>query len=209
MAKEHKREELYARANLETATARLHEDIYDRDKQGEVNKYKSIIEGIETRKARGATIRARVKWKKVGDKCSGEFFKSVRPRNTQAIVSELRDNQGRSFTKRKDLEEICLDFYKKIYKHKEILEGAMNEVLDGLPATFTCDMNETLSKDITEKELLAAVLLMAKGKTLGYDRIPIKFFQKLWSTVGNDFRHILLKGIKEGALHEGGHEGAQ
>lgn len=31
MAKEHKREELYVRANLETATARLHEDIYNRD----------------------------------------------------------------------------------------------------------------------------------------------------------------------------------
>lgn len=75
-AKEHKREELYARANLESATARLHEDIYNEDKQGEVNKYKNIIEGIETRKARGATIRARVKWQKVGDKCSGDFFQA-------------------------------------------------------------------------------------------------------------------------------------
>lgn len=59
-AKEYKKEELYARANLETTIARLHEDIYNEDKQGEVNKYKSIIKGIETRKARGATINARV-----------------------------------------------------------------------------------------------------------------------------------------------------
>lgn len=36
--------ELYARVNLETATARLHEDIYNEVKQGEVNKYKYIIE---------------------------------------------------------------------------------------------------------------------------------------------------------------------
>lgn len=78
MAKKHKREELYARANLETATARLHEDSYNEDKQREVNKYKNIIEGIEDRKARGAKIRARIKWQKVGDKCSGDFFKSVR-----------------------------------------------------------------------------------------------------------------------------------
>lgn len=53
MVKEHKREELYARANLETTTAKLHEDIYDINKQGEVNKYKSIIEGIEIRKEKG------------------------------------------------------------------------------------------------------------------------------------------------------------
>ena len=78
-------------------------------KQGEVNKYKYIIEGIEDRKARRATIRARVKWQKVGDKCSGEFFKAVRQKNTQAIISELRDNQGRIFTRREDLEAICMD----------------------------------------------------------------------------------------------------
>ena len=88
-AKEHRREELNARANLETAIARLHDDIYDEGKQGEVNKYKGIIEGIEDRKARGATIRARVKWQKVGDKCTGEFFKSVRQKNAHAVISEL------------------------------------------------------------------------------------------------------------------------
>ena len=164
MAKKHKREELYARANLETATARLHEDIYDLDKQSEVNKYKNIIEGIETRNARGATLRARVKWQGIGDKCSVEFCKLVRPRNTQAIISELRDNQGRSFTKNEDLEEICLDFYKNLYKHKGILEGALNEVFEGLPATFTCKMNDALAKDITERELSTAVISMQKEK---------------------------------------------
>ena len=62
MAKEYKKEELYTRANLETTTARMHEDSYNEDKQREVNKYKGIIEGIEERKARVTTIRARVKW---------------------------------------------------------------------------------------------------------------------------------------------------
>ena len=60
--KEQKMEELYARANLETAIARLHEDIHNEVKQEEVNKYRGIMEGIEDRKARGATIRAMVKW---------------------------------------------------------------------------------------------------------------------------------------------------
>lgn len=43
----------------------------------------------------------------------------------------------------------------------------MNEVLEGLPATFTCGMNVTLSKDITERKLSAAILSMAKGKPRG------------------------------------------
>ena len=120
MAKKHKREELYATTNLETTIARLYEDIYNKEKQGEVNKYKSIIKGIETREARGATIRARVKWQKVEDKCFGIFFESLKQRNAQAVIAELRNNQGRSFIKKEDLDVIYPNFYKNLYKHKKI-----------------------------------------------------------------------------------------
>ena len=88
------------------------------------------MEEIETRKARGATIRARVKWQQVGDKCSAEFFKSVRQKNSQSIISELRDEHGRCFTRKEDLDKICLDFYSNLYKHKEILEEAFEVVAE-------------------------------------------------------------------------------
>ena len=45
-------------------------------------------------------VRSRVKWQKVGNKCTAEFFKSVRQKNSQAVISELKDNNGRLFTKR-------------------------------------------------------------------------------------------------------------
>ena len=54
----------------------------------------------------------------------------------------------------------------------------MNEVLEGLPATFMYDINQSLSKDITEWELSAAVLSMAKRKALGHDGVPIEFFSE-------------------------------
>lgn len=58
-------------------------------------------------------------------------------------------------------------------------------------------------RDITERELTAAFLSMAKGKAPGHNGFPIEFFQKLWPTVGHNFYRMLLKGIAEGALHEG------
>ena len=79
----------------------------------------------------------------------------------------------------------------------------MNEVLEGLPATFTCDMNGILSKNITEKKLSTTVFSMEKRKTLGYDGVPIEFFQNPWSTVGNDFHRMLLNGFENGTLHKG------
>ena len=60
-AKEFRKVELDARAKLEMTIVSFHEDIYNIDKQGEVSRLNNILEKLETRKARGATIRARVK----------------------------------------------------------------------------------------------------------------------------------------------------
>lgn len=102
--------------------------MYDVDKQGEVNRLKKDLDEIETRKARGAAIRSKVKWQQMGDRCSAEFFKSVRQKNAQSVISELKDNQRRIFTIRKDIEQICVDFNQALYKHKEISEEALEEV---------------------------------------------------------------------------------
>lgn len=48
-----------------------------------------------------------------------------------------------------------------------MLGVALREVLEGLPATFTCEMNEALSRDITKKELSFAIIAMAKRESPG------------------------------------------
>ena len=49
IARGNKREELDIRANLEITIANLHEDIYNANKQGEVNVLRQVLDGIETK----------------------------------------------------------------------------------------------------------------------------------------------------------------
>lgn len=44
---------------------------------------------------------------------------------------------------------------------------------------------------------------MAKGKTPGYDEIPIEFFQQLWLALDYDCNRMVIRGIEEMAFHEG------
>lgn len=64
-----------------------------------------------------------------------QILSTIRQKNSQAIILDLRDNQGRSFTK-EDLGKICLEFYQDLYKYKAISGEAMQEVLEGLLAIF-------------------------------------------------------------------------
>ena len=50
--------------------ALLHEDTHDPVKQRDVSRSSMAMDEIENRKARGATIRAKIKWQVVGNKCS-------------------------------------------------------------------------------------------------------------------------------------------
>lgn len=84
------------------------------------------------------------------------FFKSMRQKNAQA------DNHGRNFIKNEDLGKIYLDFFKNLYHYKKKSEVALREVLESLPTSFTFDMNESLSRDITKNALFVAILSMAK-----------------------------------------------
>ena len=81
-AREVRRLELDTKAKLGIATAKLHKDPYNISRQGKVSHLQDKIDDIKTHRARGAAIRARIKWQKVGDKCTAEFFKSVRQKNS-------------------------------------------------------------------------------------------------------------------------------
>ena len=95
-----------------------------------------------------------------------------------------------------------LRLYKNLYGHKEVSEEAIIEVFVEFQAIFIEEMNASLTKEITERELGGVVRDMAKGKALDHDGISIEFFQRLWSIVGQDFLQMVLRSIKRGELHE-------
>lgn len=50
--------------------------------------FKMEHEEVETRKARGANIRFRVKWNIPGNKCSTKFFKSAKKKKSMTIITK-------------------------------------------------------------------------------------------------------------------------
>ena len=198
-----RRLELDTNAKLGIATAKFYKDPYNITRQEEVNHLQDKIDGMETHRARGATIRTKIKWQKVGDKCTAEFFKSVRQKKSQAVISSLKDKHGRTFTNRVDFDSICHDFHEDLYKYREVSEEALKEVFEGFPVIFTDVMNVTLTQDITGKKLVSVLTAMAKGKAPGHDKIPMEFFKHLWHTIGRDYHQMIIGGIDAKTLYAG------
>lgn len=128
-AKELKILELDTKAKLEITITSLYEDPYNIGKQGEVSLLQNTIDGIVTNKARGVVIHIRVIWQKLDDKCTTYFFKSIKQKYPQAVISLFKDKYGKTFTNRNELDMICHDFYEDLYKHKEYRKEPLKRYL--------------------------------------------------------------------------------
>lgn len=121
--------ELDTKAKLEITITSLYEDPYNIDKQGEVSLLQNTIDGIVTNKARGVVIHIRVIWQKLDDKCTAYFFKSIKQKYPQAVISLFKDKYDKTFTNRNELDMICHDFYEDLYKHKEYRKEPLKRYL--------------------------------------------------------------------------------
>lgn len=102
-----------------------------------------------------------------------------------------------------DLEEICLEFYKDLYKGQPTLEEALMEVFEGLPVAFTEDMNEELTKPFSSMEFFKAIEGMTDGKAPGHEGIPAEFFFKCWKFIGDEFTDMIIQALDRGEFHQG------
>lgn len=80
----------------------------------------------------------------------------VRQKNFTIIISKLKVCHGMVFTMREDFDKICHDFNKSLYKHKDVSEETLRDVFYSFLVIFTTTMNESLTREITPKELGAA-----------------------------------------------------
>lgn len=70
-------------------------------------------------------------------------------------------------------------FYKELYKGKDILKAATEEVFDGFNLTFMKAMNDTYSKEVTENELSRAVQALAHGELHGMMDCYLSYLETL------------------------------
>lgn len=112
---EFKKEEMEIKEELEVITKQLHYDMHNIGIQGGMSYLGDKLRGVDKGNAKGATIRSKMQWKQVGDKCSKKFFQAIPRKNSNSVIMEIRNRRGEAMTKGKDLENVYLDFYSRLY----------------------------------------------------------------------------------------------
>lgn len=89
-----------------------------------------------------------------------------------------------------ELEQMAVLFYENLYASEGVI--CMEVVLSHVPCKVTREMNDMMSKPITEGEVKSALFQMFPTKAPGPDGFPAHFFQKYWHLCGEEVTKIVI-----------------
>ena len=187
-------EELGLRQVVADATAELHNEPEDELLQERLGEAGEKLKLVEQRQAEGQRIRSRVKWKRVGDACTAEFFRASKAHSGASNITSLEDEDGSLHSDQQGLERICTEFYTKLYTANPgsaEQADAATQALATMSDRLSEDMKVSLRAPMTMEELSKALSEMANGKAPGPDGVLTEFFKEYWDTIKADYLEMI------------------
>ena len=101
-----------------------------------INNLQGELYSLECKQARGAIIRANVRWDLEGEKCSKSSFRILERQNMQnQTISELYtdDKKSKFSSNPEDILKSAKKIYENLYTRKKVSKSATNELLNKIP----------------------------------------------------------------------------
>ncbi|KAH1121280.1 hypothetical protein J1N35_004440 [Gossypium stocksii] len=125
--------------------------------------------------------KSRCEWLKLGDRNTSYFYRRTIQRRKFNKITALRDADGDWVFDPDMLKSEVVNFFQNLYgEDPSQLENLPHSVF---PSLSSEDVN-FLGRNVTNKEIKAALFDMAPFKTLGSDGFQAGFFQNQWDNVG-------------------------
>lgn len=164
----------------------------------EIDRIKRQLDNELDKQAKGAAIRARVRWIEEGEKSTKYFFNLEKRKSRQKTITRIYNSQGNIVTDNRSILQEEQKFYKKIYtssipkeqSQKENIIDFMDTHPDQLPQLSELE-KASCEGVFTEKELSEALKSTHNNKSPGLDGIPADFYKVFWK----DLKQHLLEAF--------------
>ena len=199
-----KNESLLKRQELEKIDEECILNPSDTSLQNRKCKLQTELEILELEKARGAQIRAKIKWIEQGEKGTKFFLNLERKRQQQNSIISLVNENGENLTNENDIMHEIKKYYETLYtendQHDIFTEHSLLFITNLEIPQITEQDRTYCEEEITEKELHAAILSSRTGSSPGGDGIPIEFYKHFWGEIKDILLEVMRYSEQVGVL---------
>ena len=145
-----------------------------------INNLQDEIYSLESKQARGAKIRANIRWDLEGEKCSKNLFQILERQNMQdQTISELNsdDKKSKYSYNPKDKLKSAKKNYENLFTRESVSESAINELLNKIPINkkISNEHFNLFEAEISLNEIIEAINSQKNNKSPGNDGLTAEF----------------------------------
>ena len=163
-----------------------------------VRELNSEINVLLDREARMWVQRSRIQQASQGDKNTKYFHSKATKRNRKNQICGIRDEQDSQRVGQEEISRIVTGYQQKLFTSTELDPPSI--VLQHVPQVITEEMNQTLTCEFREEEVIVALKQMAPMKAPGPDGMLPLFFQHFQNIVDTDVTSSILSWLNTSIL---------
>lgn len=181
--------------------ARLLSGVVNSETENKVRKLSAELDEILYREEIMWKQRSRVTWLKEGYKNTNFFHRQATWRQKKNTISKLKDESGVWVDDMDGMKNMATDFFLSLYS--EDLTVRPDLLLNFVQSRVTEDMNASLVKEFTDKEIADAMFQIGPLKAPGPNGFLARFFQKNRSIVKEDVIKAVRIFFETGVMPKG------
>lgn len=141
--------------------------------------------------------KARMNWSVHGELNTRSFHASVLHRRRKAKIQQLRDKARRWCTEDREIQQMALEFYEKLYKEDANVSW---DESSWLFPKLKQNCIWWLNREVTDYDVKSVISKFGAHKAPGSDGIPASFIQKYWAWVGQPITVFVLNVFRTGQV---------
>ena len=196
--------EISLQSQLQELDHLIKNDVNNTRLQSEILQVKQQLEVIHTEKARGAQVRARVKWIEEGEKNSKYFLTLEKTRSKKNVMTSIKNGRGETLTNQEDVLREQVNFYSTLYSQStetNDFKEAIGEFMQNSPhPSLEADEAKSCEGLISVTEAGCALKMMKNGSSPGSDGLTIEFMKFFWSKLKSIVTNSFNSSFEAGEL---------
>lgn len=121
-------------------------------------------------------------WLKEGGKNTTFFHNSVKVRRIHNKVLMLQDDDGTTFFSEGSKGHLAAEYFTELFMSSNPHD--LESLFDGFEGRVSTEMNEMLTKEVTEEEIRVDAFNVRGSSALGEDGLTGTFYKIFWHVVG-------------------------
>jgi hypothetical protein len=153
--------------------------------------FKNELKAIHKKEEEGKQIRGKLNYPVNNEICTIANLIKEKSNGENKRIEKLEENGKLN----PDVHKVIHSFYNNLYSLNNHDPLKRNGILEYVGKIINTEMNDKLTKNLTEEEVWDAIKSLQEGKSPGIDGLLIQFYKKAWpflkQEMTNMYRHIL------------------